>query len=290
MSINMEGPSEGLSEDTLTAEQLAERQRKTMAEAERIIREENERKAREAAAAVAAAQLRRQKEMVRSAAVGRRAHVSILMSEGAHPDFLFQVGRRAAPCGTVALLHCIEPLQGRTALSVAAEAGHLTTVLALLKAGANFTIENQACVGGPGLEGGRMGVTPCPRGHRRTTACHPSCPLHLRVTRLWCKPFWTSGTTPIEPPQCVWWPVLCASSTNLPCCPQAGGMSPLIFAAMRGYTKTMQLLLDRGANPDQRDDVRRLRTPLPEQPLSAVVYVCAGVLHSVDEGCCGREA
>lgn len=36
---------------------------------------------------------------------------------------------------------------------------------------------------------------------------------------------------------------------------QSGGLAPLIFAAMRGYTKTMKMLLDRYANPDQRDDV-----------------------------------
>lgn len=39
------------------------------------------------------------------------------------------------------------------------------------------------------------------------------------------------------------------------CTTQSGGMTPLMFASMRGYTKTMKLLLDCQADPDLRDDV-----------------------------------
>jgi hypothetical protein len=80
-------------EDTLTAEQLEEQRKRTEADAQLQIHQEKVQKAFEAAVAGAKAQLRRCQEMVRSAAVGRRAQVSILMSEGAVPNFMFQVIR-----------------------------------------------------------------------------------------------------------------------------------------------------------------------------------------------------
>ena len=91
--LGMMGVDDDVPEDVLSAEEIEERRKRAEAEAFHVIQEEKERKAREEAAAAAAAQLRRQKEMVRSAAIGRRAQVSILMSEGAVPDFLFEVRR-----------------------------------------------------------------------------------------------------------------------------------------------------------------------------------------------------
>lgn len=102
---------EDIPEDVLTAEQLEARRKAAEEEAQAIIRAEKERKAQEEAIAAAKAQLRRCKEMVRSAAIGRRAQVSILISEGAVPNFIFEVsgrgrGRRLfwslinSPCNT----------------------------------------------------------------------------------------------------------------------------------------------------------------------------------------------
>lgn len=137
-------------EDTLSQAELQRRLDLAHAEAEAQIQAAKAEKARLEALAAEAAALRRQKELVRSAAIGRRAQVSILMSEGAVPNYIFQVGsweegsaRSRGGCDIVTVAVCA--VQGRTALSAAAEGGHLTTVLALLKAGSSYDIENQAC-------------------------------------------------------------------------------------------------------------------------------------------------
>lgn len=82
--------------DTLSAEELEARRLRALAEAEEELRRKKAEEDAIAAAAAAAAALRAQKEMVRSAAIGRRAQVTIILSEGATIDYLVEV--RASLC------------------------------------------------------------------------------------------------------------------------------------------------------------------------------------------------